>query len=250
MNLITEKSKKLLKLIDINLKYLINKKTITIISFSFFIITIAFIFNTNFLSSKASKLMYSKEYYDMYLNNSYNILIVVFAFFSISISIIYSNDYDAYLITRRTRREVIISKLISCAILLFLYLYISFCIFVIIPSILMNYFVVTKEMISSFVFVFLNGLFLMILSIFLYEISNNILSSFVILVLFWVVKIFTTSKIKKGSFIYVINQIYPSLIVEEEEVIQVFFPNNFIVFPLCVVMAIIVTVFYCKKSIK
>ena len=240
---------KLVKLIAINFKYVLSKQSIFFLTISFIILCISFTFNTNFTSSNASKILFEKEYYKSYVSGSYNVLIAIFGLLSVFLSIMFSNSYDLYLIQRRSRFEVIISKLLCGAIFELFYIYISFAIFNIIPVIFLRYYRVKISFVGDFFFIFVNGLFLLFVSILLIEIFKNVLSCFIVLVLFWAMKIFTTTSIKKGELIYYLNYIFPTIIVNENK-IKVYYPNNFIIYFLIIVLDVTITLYYAKKDFK
>lgn len=240
---------KFLKLISINIKYILNKQTFIFLGSSFVIMCIAFLFNTNIFDSKASKILFMEDYYQSYLVNSYNVAIVIFAFFSIFLSLTFTNAYDTYLITRRPKYEIVISKIVSCAIILLLYIYITFALFIIVPCFSLKYFSVNYKIIISFVRIYFNGLFYMLLSSLIIEIFHHYLACFVVLVLFWTMKIITTINVKKGSLLYFINNLFPTLLIDENKLI-VKNLNNLIVPFLCVFISIAICLCYIKKSFK
>ena len=240
---------KFLKLISINFKYILSKQSIFFLSISFLILCISFLFNTNFLSNSSSKILFEKEFYYSYVTSSYNVLIAIFGLLSVFLSIMFSNSYDLYLISRSSRYEIILSKLLCGALFELFYIYISFAIFNIIPIIFLRYYSFKMSFIKDFLLIYLDGLFLLFLSILLIEIFKNILSCFIVLVLFWAMKIFTTTQIKKKSLIYALNNFFPTLIVDEMKV-KVYFPNNFIILPLIILFAFLITVYYSRKNFK
>lgn len=240
---------KFFKCVSINFKYVLSKQAIVFILISFLILTASFIFNTNVFATQSSKILYEIEYYKSYVSNSYNVLIVILGFFSVFLSICFSNSYDLYLITRRPRHEIILAKIMCGIFVLFIYTYISFCVFVIIPNIFMRYYSFKASFIKDFVLIFLNGVFLLLISMLFIEIFKNILSCFIVLVIYWAMKIFTISGIKKSSFIYFLNCFFPTLIVEEDKT-RVLFPNMWIVYPLIIILTSALTLYYSKKSVK
>ena len=249
MNLVKEKSKRYLKLIGINFKYILSKQSVFFLSISFIILFVSFIFNTNFLSNTSSKILYEKEYYNSYVTGSYNVLIAIFGLLSVFLSIMFSNSYDLYLISRCKRIEIIISKIICGALFELFYIYISFSIFNIIPVIFLRYYKFKASFISDFLLIYLNGLFLLLISMLMIEIFKNVLSCFMVLVIFWAMKIFTNSSIKKNTLIYYINDIFPTLIVDEIKT-KVYFPNIYIVFPLILLLIFLLSFYYVKKDFK
>ena len=141
---------KFLKLISINFKYILSKQSIFFLSISFLILCISFLFNTNFLSNTSSKILFEKEYYSSYVSSSYNVLIAIFGLLSVFLSIMFSNSYDLYLISRRSRSEIILSKLSAGIIFELFYIYISFTIFNIIPVFFLRYYKFKISFISDF----------------------------------------------------------------------------------------------------
>ena len=240
---------KFLKLIGINFKYVLSKQSIFFLFVSFIILFISFLFNTNFLSNTSSKILFEKEYYTSYVSGSYNVLIAIFGLLSVFLSFMFSNSYDLYLLPRRRRGEIILSKLICGALFESFYIYISFTLFNIIPIIFMRYYKFKISFISDFLLIYLNGLFLLFLSILLVEIFKNVLSCFIVLVLFWAMKIFTNAQTKKGSLVYILNFFYPTLIVDEAKV-KLYYFNNFIVIFLVLTLACLVSLYYVKKDYK
>ena len=240
---------KFLKLISINFKYILSKQSIFFLSISFLILCISFLFNTNFLSNTSSKILFEKEYYSSYVSSSYNVLIAIFGLLSVFLSIMFSNSYDLYLISRRSRSEIIISKLSAGIIFELFYIYISFTIFNIIPVFFLRYYKFKISFISDFLLIYLNGVFLLFISLLMIELFKNVLSCFVVLVLFWAMKIFTNSSIKKHSLIYILNHFFPTLIVDDVKA-KIYFPNNYIVFPLIIILGLCITIFYSKKNIR
>ena len=240
---------KYLKLIGINFKYILSKQSIFFLSISFGILLLSFIFNTNFLSNTSSKILYEKEYYTSYVTGSYNVLIAIFGLLSVFLSIMFSNSYDLYLISRCKRFEIIISKIVCGALFELFYIYISFALFNIIPIIFLRYYVFKASFIIDFLLIYINGLFLLLLSMLMIEIFKNVLSCFMILVLFWAMKIFTNSSIKKGSLIYFVNHLFPTLIVDEIKV-KIYFPNMIIIYPIILILIFILSIYYVKKDFK
>ena len=240
---------KYLKLISINFKYLLSKQSIFFLIISFIIIFCSFTFNTNFLSNTSSKILFEKEYYNSYITSSYNVLIAVFGLLSVFLSFMFSNSYDLYLISRCKRKDIIISKLICGAIFELVYIYIAFAMFNIIPVFFLRYYRFKISFIKDFLFIYMNGIFLLLISILLIELFRNVLSCFIILVLFWAMKIFTNSSIKKGSLIYALNYIFPTLIVDEVKV-KLYYPNNFIIYPLILILFISIVLYYMRKDFK
>lgn len=240
---------KYLKLIGINFKYILSKQSIFFLSISFGILLLSFIFNTNFLSNTSSKILYEKEYFNAYVTGSFNVLIAIFGLLSVFLSIMFSNSYDLYLISRCKRIEIIISKIICGALFELIYIYISFALFNIIPVIFLRYYAFKASFILDFLLIYLNGLFLLLLSMLMIEIFKNVLSCFMILVLFWAMKIFTNSSIKKGSLIYFINHLFPTLIVDEIK-IKIYFPNMVIIYPLIIILIFLLSIYYVKKDFK
>lgn len=240
---------KFLKLIGINFKYVLSKQSIFFLAISFLILFVSFLFNTNFLTNSASKILFEKEYYEAYVSGSYNVLIAIFGLLSVFLSIMFSNSYDLYLIPRRSRSSIILSKIICGALFELFYIYIAFTIFNIIPIIFMRYYKFKISFISDFLLIYFNGLFLLLLSILLVEIFKNVLSCFIVLVLFWAMKIFTSSTTKKGSLVYVLNYFFPTLVVDESK-IKVYYFNNFIIFFLIILLTVSVVFYYCKKDFK
>ena len=240
---------KFLKLIGINFKYVLSKQSIFFLTISFIILFISFLFNTNFLSNNASKILFEKEYYTSYVSGSYNVLIAIFGLLSVFLSIMFSNSYDLYLIPRRRRSEIILSKLICGAIFELFYIYISFAIFNIIPIVFMRYYQFKISFISDFLLIYLNGLFLLFLSILLVEIFKNVLSCFIVLVMVWAMKIFTNTTTKKGSLVYVLNFLFPTLVVDENKT-KVYFFNNFIVIFLLIILVLVTAFYYTRKDFK
>ena len=240
---------KYLKLIGINFKYILSKQSIFFLSISFGILFISFFFNTNFLSNTSSKILYEKEYYYSYVTGSYNVLIAIFGLLSVFLSIMFSNSYDLYLISRCKRIEIIISKIICGALFELFYIYISFAIFNIIPVIFLRYYTFKASFIADFLLIYLNGLFLLLVSMLMIEIFKNVLSCFMVLVIFWAMKIFTNSSIKKDSLIYFINHTFPTLIVDEIK-IKIYFPNMFIIYPLIITLIFVLSFYYVKKDFK
>lgn len=240
---------KYLKLISINFKYLLSKQSIFFLIISFLIIFCSFTFNTNFLSNTSSKILFEKEYYNSYITSSYNVLIAVFGLLSVFLSFMFSNSYDLYLISRCKRKDIIISKLICGAIFELVYIYIAFAMFNIIPVFFLRYYRFKISFIKDFLFIYMNGIFLLLISILLIELFRNVLSCFIILVLFWAMKIFTNSSIKKGSLIYALNYIFPTLIVDEVKV-KLYYPNNFIIYPLILILFISIVLYYMRKDFK
>ncbi len=240
---------KYLKLVNINFKYLLSKQSVFFLIISFLVICCSFIFNTNFLSNTSSKILFEKEYYNSYISSSYNVLIAVFGLLSVFLSFMFSNSYDLYLISRCKRKDIIISKLICVAIFELIYIYISFALFNIIPTFFLRYYTFKISFIRDFLLIYFNGLFLLFLSILMIEIFRNVLSCFIILVLFWAMKIFTTSSIKKGSIIYMINFIFPTLIVDEVKT-KIYYPNNIIIFPLIIILCFLIIIYYMRKDFK
>lgn len=240
---------KFLKLIGINIKFILSKQSIFFLSISFLILCVSFLFNTNFLSNTSSKILFEKEYYSSYISSSYNVLIAIFGLLSVFLSIMFSNSYDLYLISRRRRSEVIASKLVSGLLIELFYIYISFALFNFIPVIFLRYYKFKISFISDFLLIYLNGIFLLLLSLLLIELFKNVLSCFIVLVLFWAMKIFTNSSIKKNSLIYVINHFFPTLIVDDVKT-KLYYPNNFIVIPLAILLGFFITIYYSRKNIK
>ena len=240
---------KFLKLVGINFKYVLSKQSIFFLSISFIILFISFMFNTNFLSSTASKILFEKEYYKSYVSGSYNVLIAIFGLLSVFLSIMFSNSYDLYLIPRVDRYKIILSKLLCGALFELFYIYISFAIFNIIPIIFLRYYKVKISFIGDFLLIYINGLFLLFVSILLIEIFKNVLSCFIVLVLFWAMKIFTTTTVKKNSLVYIINYFFPTLVVDESKV-KVYFLNNITIYFLIVLLGFIITIYYTKKDFK
>ena len=240
---------KFLKLIGINIKFILSKQSIVFLSISFLILCVSFLFNTNFLSNTSSKILFEKEYYSSYISSSYNVLIAIFGLLSVFLSIMFSNSYDLYLISRRRRSEVITSKLVSGLLIELFYIYISFALFNFIPVIFLRYYKFKISFVSDFLLIYLNGIFLLLLSLLLIELFKNVLSCFIVLVLFWAMKIFTNSSIKKNSLIYVINHFFPTLIVDDVKT-KLYYPNNFIVIPLAILLGFFITIYYSRKNIK
>lgn len=240
---------KFLKLIGINIKFILSKQSIFFLSISFLILCVSFLFNTNFLSNTSSKILFEKEYYSSYISSSYNVLIAIFGLLSVFLSIMFSNSYDLYLISRRRRSEVITSKLVSGLLIELFYIYISFALFNFIPVIFLRYYKFKISFVSDFLLIYLNGIFLLLLSLLLIELFKNVLSCFIVLVLFWAMKIFTNSSIKKNSLIYVINHFFPTLIVDDVKT-KLYYPNNFIVIPLAILLGFFITIYYSRKNIK
>lgn len=240
---------KYLKLIGINFKYILSKQSLFFLTISFLILCASFLFNTNFLSNTSSKILFEKEYYNSYVTSSYNVLIAIFGLLSVFLSIMFSNSYDLYLVQRVKRSRIITSKLICGAIFELFYLYISFAIFNIMPIIFLRYYKFKISFLSDFLLIYLNGLFLLFIGILLIEIFKNVLSCFICLVVFWAMKIFTNSSLKKDSLIYVLNYFFPTLIVDEVKV-KVYFPNNYIVFVLLIILSVSVSYYYIKKDFK
>ena len=240
---------KFLKLVGINFKYVLSKQSIFFLSISFIILIISFIFNTNFLSNNASKILFEKEYYKSYVSGSYNVLIAIFGLLSVFLSIMFSNSYDLYLIPRCSKVEIILSKLLCGAIFELFYIYISFAFFNIIPVIFLRYYEMKITFLRDFFLIYINGLFLLFLSILLIEIFKNVLSCFIVLVIFWAMKIFTTTTVKKASLVYYINLIFPTLVVDENKV-KVYFLNNFIIYFLIIVLGFVIALYYTKKDYK
>ena len=240
---------KFLKLIGINFKYILSKQSLFFLIISFVILSVSLLFNTNFLSNNASKILFEKEYYTSYISGSFNVLIAIFGLLSVFLSIMFSNSYDLYLLQRRSRREIILSKLICGALFELFYIYISFAIFNIIPIIFMRYYKFKISFIGDFLLIYLNGLFLLLLSILLVDIFKNYLSCFIVLVVFWSLKIFTNTTTKKGSLIYFINFIFPTLIVDETKN-KVYFFNNYIIIFLVLLLGFITSFYYIKKDYK
>ena len=240
---------KFLKLIGINIKFILSKQSIFFLSISFLILCVSFLFNTNFLSNTSSKILFEKEYYSSYISSSYNVLIAIFGLLSVFLTIMFSNSYDLYLISRRRRSEVITSKLVSGLLIELFYIYISFALFNFIPVIFLRYYKFKISFISDFLLIYLNGIFLLLLSLLLIELFKNVLSCFIVLVLFWAMKIFTNSSIKKNSLIYVINHFFPTLIVDDVKT-KLYYPNNFIVIPLAILLGFFITIYYSRKNIK
>ena len=240
---------KFLKIISINFKYILSKQSIFFLLVSFIILFISFMFNTNFMSSTSSKILFEKEYYKSYVSGSYNVLIAIFGLLSVFLSIMFSNSYDLYLISRTSRSNIILSKLICGALFELFYIYISFAIFNIIPVIFMRYYAFKISFISDFLLIYLNGIFLLFVSILMVELFKNVLSCFVVLVFFWAMKIFTTTQVKKGSLVYYINYIFPTLVVDEAKS-KVYFLNNYMVFVLILVLGLSITFYYTKKDFK
>ena len=240
---------KYLKLIGINFKYILSKQSIFFLSISFGILLLSFIFNTNFLSNTSSKILYEKEYYTSYVTGSYNVLIAIFGLLSVFLSIMFSNSYDLYLISRCKRFEIIISKIVCGALFELFYIYISFALFNIIPIIFLRFYVFKASFIIDFLLIYINGLFLLLLSMLMIEIFKNVLSCFMILVLFWAMKIFTNSSIKKGSLIYFVNHLFPTLIVDEIKM-KTYFPNMVIIYPLIIILIFALSFYYVKKDFK
>ena len=240
---------KYLKLISIKFKYILSKQSIFFLSISFVILSSSFLFNTNFLSSSSSKILFEKEYYNSYVTGSYNVLIAIFGLLSVFLSIMFSNSYDLYLISRCKRIDIIISKLICGAIFELFYIYISFALFNIIPVMFLRHYSFKLSFVRDFFLIYLNGLFLLLVSILMIELFKNVLSCFIVLVVFWAMKIFTNSSIKKGSFIYKINYVFPTLIVDETK-FKIYFPNNYIIYPLIIILSIVITIYYVRKDFK
>lgn len=240
---------KYLKLISINFKYILSKQSIFFLLISFFILCASFLFNTNFLSNNSSKILFEKEFYNSYITSSYNVLIAIFGLLSVFLSIMFSNSYDLYLISRCRRSDIIISKLICGALFELFYIYISFAIFNIIPIYFLRYYKFKISFISDFSLIYFNGLFLLFLGILLIELFKNVLSCFICLVVFWAMKIFTNSSIKKGSLIYVLNHVFPTLVVDEVKT-KIYYPNNYIIYPLIIILVFLISFYYVKKDFK
>ena len=103
--------------------------------------------------------------------------------------------------------------------------------------------------IGDFLLIYINGLFLLFLSILLVEIFKNVLSCFIVLVLFWAMKIFTNTTVKKNSLVYFINYLFPTLVVDENK-IKVYFLNNYSIYLLIIILGFIITLYYIKKEFK
>ena len=121
--------------------------------------------------------------------------------------------------------------------------------FNIIAVFFLRYYRFKISFIKDFLFIYMNGIFLLLISILLIELFRNVLSCFIILVLFWAMKIFTNSSIKKGSLIYALNYIFPTLIVDEIKV-KIYFPNMIIIYPIILILIFILSIYYVKKDFK
>ncbi len=240
---------KYLKLVSINFKYLLSKQSVFFLIISFIIICCSFIFNTNFLSNTSSKILFEKEYYNSYITSSYNVFIAVFGLLSVFLSFMFSNSYDLYLISRCRRTDIIISKLICGALFELVYIYISFALFNIIPMFFLRYYKFKISFVKDFLFIYANGLFLLFFSMLLMELFRNVLSCFIVLVVFWAMKIFTTAGIKSGSLIYFFNHLFPTLIVDEMKT-KLYYPNNFIIYPLIIILGFSIVMYYMRKDFK
>ena len=113
----------------------------------------------------------------------------------------------------------------------------------------MRYYKFKISFISDFLLIYLNGLFLLLLSILLVDLFKNYLSCFIILVVFWSLKIFTNTTTKKGSLVYYINFLFPTLIIDEAKS-KVYFLNNYNVIFLVIIIGFITTLYYVKKDYK
>ncbi len=240
---------KFLKLVSINFKYILSKQSVFFLSISFIILFLSFFFNTNFFSSNSSKILFEKEYYKSYVSGCYNVLIAIFGLLSVFLSIMFSNSYDLYLVSRRKRIEIILSKLVCGALVELFYIYVSFTIFNIIPIVFLRYYKFKISFIGDFLLIYLNGLFLLLLSILMVELFKNVLSCFIVLVLFWAMKIFTTTSTKKGSIVYAINFIFPTLVVDENKS-RVYLLNNYMIYFWIITLIFLISLYYVKKDFK
>jgi hypothetical protein len=161
----------------------------------------------------------------------------------------FSNSYDLYLVSRRKRIEIILSKLVCGALVELFYIYVSFTIFNIIPIVFLRYYKFKISFIGDFLLIYLNGLFLLLLSILMVELFKNVLSCFIVLVLFWAMKIFTTTSTKKGSIVYAINFIFPTLVVDENKS-RVYLLNNYMIYFWIITLIFLISLYYVKKDFK
>ena len=229
-----------------NLRLLLNKKLVYILLVVLLLELILFMFNSQAFSSNDSKILYHEKYYASYTYNCLNFLSFIIAFLSIFIAS-GTKNYDVFFLTSRKREYVILSRLISLYIILFLFVLITFALFLFVPNLLMPYFIIGHELYLSFIYIYIQGIFLITLTALMIEFFETYFVGFLIIVLYWVIKILITDNPKSKAINFLIA--FPMTFMNNKGFVSLTNGLFINIFSSLVYLALIV-LFYCKKNIK
>ncbi len=182
-----------LKLIDVHLKYIVNRKILYFILISIVISIFVFTFNTDFTVNDGYQKMNSAYMYDNYIKESmsyYYLIVSLFAIFLPSVTLISDDSsYDQYLLTSDNKTQIIVTKLFASIIVIIYYAVILLVLQAIIPYLLVDYMRIELNVIKYIVVTLIYAiLYNLIVSMILLK-FDSIFGLFIVLIAFLIMKI-------------------------------------------------------------
>lgn len=241
---------KLFHLVILNIKYMINKKTIIFFSISILIYLMGLLYIANAFSSRSSRIMYHKEYYDFYISNSTLFLSFLIMIFSIFLSCLKPSYYDDYLVVLFSRKKVFITRIISLSIILLFYYIFIFLLFILIGLVFLPDFVISSIFINLAILFFIQAYYSFLLGFLFFEIFNNVFSSFIFIFLYWFMRLILDGEKnpENNILVRILEAFYPVLISENNALNVRFLYGNFYVISLVILILVLSFFFYCEHD--
>ncbi len=182
-----------IKLIDLHLKYIVNRKILYFILISLVITIIVFTLNTDFTVNDGYQKMNSTYMYENYIKESmsyYYLIVSLFAIFLPSVTLISDDSsYDQYLLTSDNKTRIIFTKLCASIIIIIYYAVIMLILLWIIPYLLVDYMRIELNVIKYVAITIIYASFYNLLVSILLVKFDSIFGLFILLIAFLIMKI-------------------------------------------------------------
>ncbi len=243
------------KLIEVHLKYIVNKKILYFIFISIIITTVIFTINTRFTVNDGYLKMNAKYMYESYIKESmsyYYLIVSLFAIFLPSITLISEDSsYDQYLLTSENKLQIINTKLLASFIIIVYYSVIILILLYIIPFTLVDYMIVEFAAIKFAAVAILYAIYYnLAVSLILLK-FNNIFGLFILLVIFLILKINVDEIVyldKIPTYSKVIQIFMPILSIYDKENFVAFVTIPYIVTIIFIVLLFVEVTYMYKQN--